>query len=132
MLPSTEYAQTQVLSACWVRYSLQRPFTVTGPEGQVGNCSDPNLHTRWPVDVALATGPRPWLMDDGSRIEPLAEPGDCCEAWPRSGRQAAEASLLHVRQGRPMSSPPDSNLELFGLCHRCQGEPRGSLLNIIF
>lgn len=62
------------------------------------NHHNPNLQTRWHINVALVTGSRPRLRGDGSRAEPCAGPGDGSEARPRSGREAAGAASLGARQ----------------------------------
>lgn len=64
-----------------------------------------NSETRGPVDVALVTGPRPGLLGNGCRAEPLVGCGDHPEARPRPAREAAGASLWGERQIYCKGSP---------------------------
>ena len=60
-----------------------------------------NSETRGPVDVALVTGPRPGLLGNGCRAEPLAGGGDHPEARPRPAREAAgRRGILALRPVR--------------------------------
>lgn len=122
--PNTFKQKDYLLIWCITVSRALSPYCLLRPAVRAGH--DLNLQTRWPVDVALATGPRPQLLGDGSRLETLAGPCDHPEAWPRSGREAAAASSLGGRQ--------DRLILILSNTARATGvrDPRGSLYNVIF